>query len=266
MRPKPSEIQRAIMDRALKDPTNMSEEEIQAALVKGLEDVRREFERLGITGQDIVREVEEHFLELAGSQEEYDRQKLIQAALPPLSKETDRSVAITWAAIVEDELAAAIRRHLSTDDAFRGLLSRTMEPQGVLGNFGSKITFGALLSIFGPDVWREMKAIRDIRNLFAHRLDIDNFDHKEVSKHCAKLRIIEKFIVFEDRKPGITRPTNSGISVTGYYLEGHDLIDSNRGRFISTSRLLWEAIADTHAGTKNPVLHPDRDLGRIISK
>lgn len=96
-----------------------------------------------------------------------------------------RSAAIVAAAFVENNLALAIMARLRRLDAAEQ--EHLFENRGTISDFASKIDLGFALNIYGPLVRDDLDCIRQIRNRFAHYLDIRDFDHPNVSTFCDAL-------------------------------------------------------------------------------
>jgi hypothetical protein len=97
-----------------------------------------------------------------------------------------RTAAIVAAGFLEHNLALAILGRLKViserdqKSGFEGTI-------GVLHTFNSKIQMGFFLNLYDDDVRSDLDLIRDIRNKFAHRIDIDSFDHDEIKQQCDQL-------------------------------------------------------------------------------
>jgi hypothetical protein len=104
------------------------------------------------------------------------------AILGEAERGDDRTTAIVAAAHVETNLARAILvrfRTLTTSDE-----DRIFENRGLLCDFSSKIEAGFLLNIYGPLAREDLDRIRQIRNRFAHDLEIRDFDHPDIAGRC----------------------------------------------------------------------------------
>jgi hypothetical protein len=99
-------------------------------------------------------------------------------------KQTDRAVAIVGAAYVDLVLRDAITFRLLPDEK---LLSELFEDRGPLQDFGARITMAFALQIIGPAARTDFKAIKNIRNAFAHSADAISFDREDVAGLCKSL-------------------------------------------------------------------------------
>jgi hypothetical protein len=128
--------------------------------------------------------------------------------LSEMEQGDNRTTAIVAAALVENNLALAIMARL------RGLTDidqkRIFENRGILSDFSLKIEAGYLLNIYGHLVREDLDKIRQIRNQFAHHLEIRDFDHPEVAGKCDSLNAL-RFLENLARPRQPTPPTRREI-------------------------------------------------------
>jgi hypothetical protein len=248
------EISRAIHSGIFKP--GMSEEEILAASIRASQEVFAEYERLGITAKDISAEIRESMIPAFGSAEEFDRHSALNPVLRGLRAETDRSFAITLAAIIEDDIKACLKRHLTTDPAFAKMLKDAFKDNGILGTFGACIDFLALQSICGHAAWGQLTIIRTIRNRFAHRLHVNSFDHPEIAGQVDNLTFIETFMIRDGELAGIQyRGPTGEVEVTGWNNSIEDFFGTRRLRFQHTCNLLRHGINEARPDKKSFTLN-----------
>lgn len=131
-----------------------------------------------------------------------------QKAIRELWHESDRSAAIIGATIVENWLELAIKTKLRQPTPERRQTKKNLEdifrPSGPFGPFSTKIQFGYLIHLFDEIVSRELETIKNIRNTFAHKLSVKDFETQKISDLSKNLKIIEKYYVtletFEEMK------------------------------------------------------------------
>ena len=106
-----------------------------------------------------------------------------------------RIVAVLGAAVVEEALLRAIEWRLRKDDK---VTQRFFKPGGTLGNFQAKIQLGYLLGMYDKVAFDALSAIADLRNLFAHRLDINAFDAAapKQTAHFARLALHKAYVAY----------------------------------------------------------------------
>jgi hypothetical protein len=99
-------------------------------------------------------------------------------------KQTDRAVAVIGAAYVDLVLRDAIAAKLLPDP---NLMAELFENRGPLQDFGSRIHVVFALGSCGPAAYHDLRAIKDIRNAFAHSAEAMDFNHKDVARLCGTL-------------------------------------------------------------------------------
>jgi hypothetical protein len=113
-------------------------------------------------------------------------------AVSAISKEIEsaspRAGTLVASAFVESHLEHLIRSRM-TDD--KKVLDGVFVPSSVLGSFSAKINIGYLMKIYSKNSWKELHIIRDIRNDFAHELDI-SYDTPTVKDRCSNLALWER--------------------------------------------------------------------------
>ncbi len=114
------------------------------------------------------------------------------AVFGQLEDDSDRAVGIVAAAIVEQRLTEAIKARFVQNTT---LLARMFDiGNGPLGTFGAKIDVGLLLGVLSAEGRNDLRAMKDIRNAFAHRLDVASFDHAKIKDRCLGMGLVEKHI------------------------------------------------------------------------
>lgn len=115
-------------------------------------------------------------------------------AMKEFQSQTDRSAAIMAGALVDSTLEDYLKSALSppaNDDLCKDVIQHAWHWNGPLGTFGSRIAVAFLTRFIGPESLRDLMAIKDIRNKFAHKLlEIGkriSFFHPEVSTLCNRL-------------------------------------------------------------------------------
>jgi hypothetical protein len=101
-----------------------------------------------------------------------------------IAKETDRGAAILGAAYVDLFLRSAIERRLRPiPDVVPGLF----EDRGPLQEFSTRIHLGFALGIYLRRAFDDLRLVRDIRNAFAHNVEMMNFEEPDVRGLCDQL-------------------------------------------------------------------------------
>jgi hypothetical protein len=116
--------------------------------------------------------------------------------------QTDRGVAIIGAAYVDLVLLESITCRLARRDA--PLIKTLFEDNAPLQPFSARIHLGYAMGIYGVGVYQDLKAIKDIRNAFAHSAEDIGFATAEVSGQTNALNLLTRPIRFKGRPPATT--------------------------------------------------------------
>ena len=108
------------------------------------------------------------------------------AIIQQLSEESDRAAVIIAATILEDRLVVALKAFFVDNPK---IADKLFTPSGPLGSFAVKISFGFLMGIFGDDARRELETIKNIRNLFAHKITIKDFSSQKIKDLTNTLKL-----------------------------------------------------------------------------
>jgi DNA-binding MltR family transcriptional regulator len=112
-------------------------------------------------------------------------------AFSQLENDSDRAVGIVAGAIVEQRLTEAIKARFVQNDT---IIKRMFDiSNGPIGTFGAKIDLAFLMGIISTEARTDLRAMKDIRNSFAHKLEIDSFEHQEIKGRSLGMRLIERY-------------------------------------------------------------------------
>jgi len=107
-----------------------------------------------------------------------------------------RELMITCAAVIDVALAELISLRLRDDKKeTTEFLGANGDGRAPLGSLGSKIQMAYLLNIISKSDAEILKAIKNMRNIFAHRVKVD-FKNKLVVKHLKKLALLWRNLSF----------------------------------------------------------------------
>jgi hypothetical protein len=102
-----------------------------------------------------------------------------------IAKSSPRAAAIVAAAFLDERLTAAIHSRLLP-------LSKEIKNR-MFGDHGmrtaAKVDLGFALGLYGQEALDDLTTIRKIRNTFAHKEEIRDFEHSEIDKLCKGLRL-----------------------------------------------------------------------------
>jgi DNA-binding MltR family transcriptional regulator len=114
--------------------------------------------------------------------------ELITQALHKLDSESDRSAAIVAATILDTALTEALKVYLHQNTK---ITKEFFAITGPGGDLGPKVDLAFLVGLVNKDTWRDLVTIRDIRNKFAHRLDVSDFKSEAIATLSRNLKIAE---------------------------------------------------------------------------
>lgn len=111
-----------------------------------------------------------------------------------LELQSDRAVAVILGSLVEGRLEMAIRSRLRRDVAVEKQLDRMFRPSGPLGAFSNKIDLAFIMGLVTDAAYRDLVKIKDIRNAFAHHLDIRDFASASPRDLANNLKMVDTHI------------------------------------------------------------------------
>lgn len=173
-------------------------------------------------------------------------------ALTELQNGSDRVIGVVAGAIIDSSLTDALKDELKPDSSERTqeIQSNVFQPDGILGNFGAKISIAYLLGYFTPEAYKDLMNFKYIRNLFAHYSEHNSFDTQIVRDRCANFKLIDARI----QPPAVTVTYSSGATTSidaystgphGFYLHVvnyDEALKTPKGRFIATTKLFCAAL------------------------
>jgi hypothetical protein len=103
-----------------------------------------------------------------------------------MSRQTEPTYALVSASTVEDWVRHALIAKMRNDLSSK-LSERLFEGYGPLSSFSGKIDIAYALNIFPTEIYNDLRAIKDIRNKFAHAKDYLHFNSVELAPDIQKL-------------------------------------------------------------------------------
>jgi hypothetical protein len=158
----------------------------------------------------------------------------VAEAMAQLNKESDRSAAIVAGAIVEYALEASIKRQLHQHPKITDELFRTTGP---LGAYATKIDVGLLIGLYSAETHRNLVTMKNIRNAFAHRLSISDFQSQKIRAWCENLTLAEKHTA--EALGSSTKPPTWAIGC----IDRDEALADPRQRYILTAQVLTMGLA-----------------------
>ncbi len=108
----------------------------------------------------------------------------LRKATSAFTRQTDRGTALIAAAWLDDALEACLRAFFRQD---KEIADKTLQPDGPLGSFSSRIKMAYLLGIITPSLFSDLEIIRGIRNDFAHLRQSVRFSDQSIKDRCNSL-------------------------------------------------------------------------------
>lgn len=121
-----------------------------------------------------------------------------EAIIKSLETDSDRAVAIIAASMVEARLDGLL---LMLFQRNKMVEERMFQPSGPLGSFSSKIDLAFLLNVISRNAHTQLVKIKDVRNLFAHKLNIQGFESPAIRDRIKHLTFVDTHIAQGSRKP-----------------------------------------------------------------
>ena len=117
---------------------------------------------------------------------------------------SDRAVGILIASIVEIHLTALIKGSMIKNSVSIGgefVESKMFPSSGPLGSFSAKIRLAYLLGLISEECFRDLENMKNIRNQFAHHLDVGSFEVPTIADKCKNFKMVDRYII--DDKAGV---------------------------------------------------------------
>jgi hypothetical protein len=182
-------------------------------------------------------------------------------ALDQCESDSDRAVGLVGGALVESLLDEVLVAHTVQGETTTALLRSHIAPAGALGAFSLKIHLAHLMSLYSQTVYEDLKDIKEVRNRFAHRLEIDSFSHPEVKDRCLRLRLPERH-AFDRNKYNLPQDLREILKTrddTGYFvglLDFDETMEDARKRFVLTVQILFNILISVGASPPQLFKHP----------
>jgi DNA-binding MltR family transcriptional regulator len=112
--------------------------------------------------------------------------------LRQLEHDSDRSVAIVAAALVEARLTESIQ---SRFHRHQSALDKLFHTSGPLGSFSAKIDLALLIGLVTKEAHCELVTLKKVRNAFAHDLSIQDFNSQRIRDLCMNLECFERYFI-----------------------------------------------------------------------
>lgn len=121
--------------------------------------------------------------------------------------DSDRAAGIVAGSIVERRLEEAIRSIMRNDQPT--VANELFRPSGPLGSFRAKIDLGYMIGLLSNEAYKDLSNLKNIRNYFAHDLEMDSFDSAKIKDRCRNFVLVDRHVgpVPVDTVPPADMPT-----------------------------------------------------------
>lgn len=175
----------------------------------------------------------------------------LHEAMKELREGSDRAVAIVGATLVETMLKDALLVHLNRNETLTNDLFKTT---GALGPFATKIHIGFLVGLFGETAYKDLLWMKDIRNAFAHKIDVTDFKSQRMKNLAENFKLCDRYSadIETDRDPNPTLGTKPKDFMCWVYIDRRDeALKNARERYIIEVQVLSWSLA-LHASNQMP--------------
>jgi len=116
----------------------------------------------------------------------------IQALEAELARASDRAAAVLAGSLVETRLTTFLRHRVNYDKKIWDKLTHSSAP---LGTFSVKIDIAFLFGFISRLAHDDLVIVKEIRNRFAHDLELRDFGSQSIRDKCFNLRLVETYVV-----------------------------------------------------------------------
>jgi hypothetical protein len=118
----------------------------------------------------------------------------LDSIMKEIESDSHRATAVVAGAFVQERLLHAISGRLQDNKLYNELFT----PGRAIGDFGTQINLGYLMGVYTKAAKRELDTIRKLRNDFAQKMEVNNFETQKISAICANLKIWETVRIIAD--------------------------------------------------------------------
>ena len=175
----------------------------------------------------------------------FETHEKLWAAIREIEGGPDRSTALVGGSFVESALSKALISHMHHD---KKITEELFRPTGALGTFATKIRMGKLTGLYGDAALKDLNIIKDIRNDFAHKPEVNSFDLQQMKARTSNFKFIDRYTTsLETPLEEVTK----GTPMKDWPMWFSDIhwehkISSSRGRFILSVQLFIYALSSFH--------------------
>lgn len=174
--------------------------------------------------------------------------------LGQFSRENDRTAAIVIGSFLDDFLLLALKSRLVDSPE----LDNYFKPEGACGSMGARCRLGLLLGLYTKQFYKDIRRMGDIRNLFAHNIDVSSFEDSVIKSKCDGLILVRSNVwLYDENKPW--RPTNlyhnMGLEAEKYEKQTKD----PKWVYFNSWNILSQWLLNVSANPSRPIFREDPD-------
>jgi len=114
-----------------------------------------------------------------------------QVILEELQSQSDRAAAIVGVALLDANLERAFRTVMLEALSQNDLSDLFEGPTAPLGSYSGKVRVAHAFGMIGDKSFADLKILGQVRNRFAHKLEIRSFEQEEIRQLCDQLRLAD---------------------------------------------------------------------------
>lgn len=148
-----------------------------------------------------------------------------------LSKESSRGVVLVSASFLEEALESLLRARFSIrHPKSKSSIDPLFKTFGPLSSFSAKIRISYAMDLIGEWVYRDLQIVREVRNRFAHSVELAQFDSPEVAHLTEKLKAADIAVTTITKGESRAQDTKK-IETTNSSRSNRSKSDMERARF-----------------------------------
>jgi hypothetical protein len=153
--------------------------------------------------------------------------------------DSDRAAGIVAGSIAERRLEQAIRSRLRSD--VPTIAANLFRPSGALGPFSIKIDVAYLSGILSNEAYKDLTNLKNIRNDFAHELELDSFEAQSIKDRCKNFVLVDRHVGPIPTSLPTTDPTTPPADRANPYLglpSHKEKLADPRFRYVMTAQII----------------------------
>jgi Mannitol repressor len=163
--------------------------------------------------------------------------------------DSDRAAGIVAGSIAETRLEQALRSRLRSEPP--QIATDLFRPSGALGSFKIKIDVAYLMGVLSEEAFKDLTIIKNIRNDFAHELELDSFVRPSIRDRCKNLVLIDRHVGPIPTIPSRDNPLPQVDRVSPYMglPDYEQKLSDPRFRYVMSAQIISSLLGE---GSENP--------------